>query len=85
MELTKHGHACVALSDGDRRVVQMTLARGELAAWLRDRFSGEINRAPVDARIAWSAADGLVVLDPSVDGAAMRADAFAEYAAGSAL
>lgn len=75
-ELAPFVHVAV-VTDGDRRDVQMTLARGELAAWLRDRFSGEINRAPVDARIAWSAADGLVVLDPSVDGAAMRADAFA--------
>jgi vancomycin resistance protein YoaR len=64
-------------TDGDRRDVRMSLARDELAAWLRDRFSGEVNRSPADARIAWRAGDGLVVLDPSVDGAALRADEFA--------
>jgi vancomycin resistance protein YoaR len=64
-------------TDNGQRDVRMTLDRGELAAWLRDRFSGEINRSPVDARVAWNSTEGLVVMEPSVDGAALRADAFA--------
>ena len=64
-------------TSGERPDIQLTLARAELAAWLRESFAGEINRSPADARIAWSAADGLVVLDPSIDGAALRVDAFA--------
>jgi L-ascorbate metabolism protein UlaG (beta-lactamase superfamily) len=36
MELTKHGHACVVLSDGDRRLVidhQNAGRYGEYADW----------------------------------------------------
>lgn len=65
-------------TDGARPEIRMTLARDELATWLRETLSGEINRVPSDARIAWDAEDGLVALDPSVDGAAMRPAAFAD-------
>lgn len=47
-----------------------------LAAELRERFSDDINRKPVDAVFGWD--DGLVALEPGVYGAALRSDAFAE-------
>jgi vancomycin resistance protein YoaR len=64
-------------TEGARPEVRLTLAHDGLATWLRETYSGEINRQPADARIAWDSGDGLVVLEPSVDGAAMRVDAFA--------
>ncbi len=73
----------VDTTTGGGQEIRMALARDDLAAWLRDRLAGEINRPPADARIAWSAADGLVVLDPSVDGAALRVDTLAEVVEGS--
>jgi vancomycin resistance protein YoaR len=66
------------VADGARPEVRMTLVRDELAAWLRETLSAEVNRAPVDARVAWDAEGGLVARDPSVDGAAMRPTAFAD-------
>jgi vancomycin resistance protein YoaR len=66
--------------------VTLGFKRDALAAYLRETYSGDVNRAPVDARIAWSAEQGgLVSLDPSVNGAALRANAFAGAVAESFL
>lgn len=66
--------------------VELAFERDALAAWLRESFSERINRAPVDARIAWSAEEGgLVSLDESVTGAALRSNAFADAVAESFL
>ncbi len=66
--------------------VELAFDRDALAGWLRETFSERINRSPVDARIAWSAEKGgLVSLDESVDGAALRANAFADAVAESFL
>jgi vancomycin resistance protein YoaR len=66
--------------------VELSVDRTALASYLRDAFSGRVNRAPVDARIAWSAEQGgLVALDPSVNGAALRSNAFADAVAESFL
>jgi vancomycin resistance protein YoaR len=66
--------------------VDLGFDHSALAGWLRETFSGRVNRSPVDARIAWSAQEGgLVSLDPSVDGAALRSSAFADAVAESFL
>jgi vancomycin resistance protein YoaR len=66
--------------------VDLAFDRNALANYLRDTFSGDVNRSPVDARIAWSAEKGgLVSLDKSVNGAALRSTAFADAVAESFL
>ena len=66
--------------------VALAFDRDALSGWLRENFSSRINRSPVDARIAWSAEKGgLVSLDESVNGAALRSNAFADAVAESFL
>jgi len=66
--------------------VELAVDREALASYLRETFSGKVNRMPVDARIAWSGEQGaLVALEPSVDGAALRSNAFADEVAESFL
>ena len=66
--------------------VEMTLDRNRLAGYLREGFSGEVNRSPEDATVAWSTDQGgLVSLDLSSDGAALRSNAFADVVAESFL
>ncbi|HEV2128369.1 MAG TPA: VanW family protein, partial [Thermomicrobiales bacterium] len=66
--------------------VELSFDREALATYLRDAFAGQVNRAPVDASIAWSVDQGgLVSLDQSVDGAALRSNAFADAVAESFL
>ncbi len=65
--------------------VQVDLDHDGLATYLRSAFSGEVNRSPKDARVAWKSGDGLIALEPSVDGAALRADAFSDAVADSFL
>jgi vancomycin resistance protein YoaR len=54
-----------------------------LAADLRERFSEEINRKPVDAVFSWD--DGLIAIEDGQNGAALRSDAFASELAESFL
>jgi vancomycin resistance protein YoaR len=56
-----------------------------LGSALRAQFAGEINRSPVDARVAWSDTDGLIALDPSTDGITLRASEFARVVSESFL
>jgi vancomycin resistance protein YoaR len=70
-------------TEGEHPDIAVSLDRGALATWLREGFSSEVNRPPVDARVAWDAEEGLVALDPSQDGAALRANAFADGVSGS--
>jgi vancomycin resistance protein YoaR len=56
-----------------------------LAADLRREFTGQVNREPIDARVAWSDEDGLIALDPSETGITLKADAFAEAVGASFL
>lgn len=70
--------------DGDA-VVETAIDTDGLAIWLRERFSGEINRSPADARVGWQAGNGLVAIEPSVDGAALRSNAFADVVAAQFL
>lgn len=70
---------------GGNPTVDMRFDRDALAAFLRDSFSGEINRQPVDARIAWQGGEGLIALEASTDGAALRSNAFADEVAESFL
>ncbi len=75
----------VAYRDGGTQVA-MDLDRGALASYLRDGFAGQVNRAPIDARVAWSTDQGgLIALDHSTDGATLRASAFADEVAASFL
>jgi len=75
----------VAWVDGATKV-EMQLDREALSNYLRDGFSGQVNRAPVDATVAWDTSQGgLVALTPSQDGAALRANAFADAVAQSFL
>lgn len=72
--------------EGDEPSVELSFERDALAAYLRETFSGQVNRAPKDARIAWSDDQGgLVALDQSIDGAALRSNAFADAVADSFL
>ncbi len=57
--------------------VDLSMDEQRLSAWLRDTLAGEINRSPKDAHIAWRDGEGLIVIEPSVDGAALRSSAFA--------
>jgi vancomycin resistance protein YoaR len=84
-ELTDFLTVEMAYEGGEPRV-DLGFDRDPLIAYLRNSFSGKVNRAPVNARIAWSADQGgLVSLDPSVDGAALRSNTFAEAVAESFL
>lgn len=76
----------VDVSPGDDgATLDLTMDRKGLAAWLRDRFSGKINRPPSNARVGWRQGEGLLALEPSVDGAALRSSAFAGKVAESFL
>ncbi|MDQ3525216.1 MAG: VanW family protein, partial [Chloroflexota bacterium] len=65
--------------------VEMTLDRDSLSAWLRDSFSGQVNRTPIDAQIAYRTGEGVVALEPSTDGVTLRSNTFADVVAGSFL
>ncbi len=56
----------------------------ELSADLRERFSDDVNRKPVDAVFGWGDA-GLGVIEQGTYGAALRSDAFASAVAESFL
>jgi len=56
-----------------------------LGAALREQFAGEVNREPVDARVAWSESHGLIALDPSTDGITLKASEFAKVVSESFL
>lgn len=76
----------VDVSHADGEVaVDAALDRDGLASYLRDAFSGQVNRDPVDAQVAWQDGEGLIALEPSVDGATLRPDAFADEVAKSFL
>ena len=57
----------------------------KLTSYLRETFTGEINRSPVDATVAWSDEWGLFAVEPSVDGVTLKPEAFAEAVAASFL
>jgi vancomycin resistance protein YoaR len=67
-----------AVRNGDGVNVQMAMNHNEMTEWLRQTYSGLVNRTPSDATVAWQAGEGLVALTPSVSGATLRSNAFAE-------
>ena len=67
----------IDVAAGDKVSVALSLDEKRLSSWLREQLGGEVNRSPKDARIAWRDGDGLIVLEKSVDGAALRSSAFA--------
>jgi vancomycin resistance protein YoaR len=67
-----------AVRDVNSVNVQMAINHDEMTEWLRQTYSGLVNRTPSDATVAWQAGEGLVALTPSVSGATLRSNAFAE-------
>jgi len=65
--------------------VDLAVDQKALSAVLREQFTGEINRSPVDARVAWSDTDGLVALEPSTDGITLKSTEFAKVLSESFL
>lgn len=65
--------------------VDLAVDQKALSAVLREQFAGEINRSPVDARVAWSDSDGLIALEPSTDGITLRSTEFAKVLSESFL
>lgn len=63
--------------------VEVAFDTNRLANFLRETYSGEINRLPVDATVAFS--DGLYATSASVDGASVLANDFANVVAASFL
>lgn len=68
---------------GGKTKTNIDFNRDELGSWLRETYAGEINRGPVDATVAWS--EGLYATSPSVDGAAVLTNEFADVVADSYL
>lgn len=65
--------------------VDLAVDQKALSAVLREQFTGEINRSPVDARVAWSDTDGLIALEPSTDGITLKSTEFARVVSESFL
>jgi vancomycin resistance protein YoaR len=65
----------VVMEDG-APAAKLSIDTKGLAADLRERFSDDINRKPVDAVFGWN--DGLIAVEKGSYGAALRSDAFAE-------
>lgn len=57
----------------------------KLATYLRTTYEGQIDSAPTDATVAFTSDQGLIATTPSVDGASLRSDDFAEALAESYL
>lgn len=57
--------------------VSVTVDKESLARWLSGQFADEVNRDPVDAKVAWGGS-GLIAIEPSVDGVRMRPKTLAE-------
>jgi vancomycin resistance protein YoaR len=68
-----------------RPTAELAMDTNRLAADLRAQFAGEINREPVDARVAWSTDYGLISMDPSQTGVVLKAGEFADAVAASFL
>lgn len=76
--LAAYVSAETVLEDG-KPVAKLTLDKERLAADLRDQFSSEVNRDPIDARVGWNDdQEKLVALDPSTTGITLRAMPFAQ-------
>lgn len=71
--------------EGGEAGADLAIDQEALGAALRDQFAGEVNRAPVDARVAWSETDGLIALDASTDGITLKASEFARVVSDSFL
>jgi vancomycin resistance protein YoaR len=65
--------------------VQLAIDTTALTSMLRETYSGEINRKPVDAKVAWSDEWGLYAYEESIDGVTLKAEDFSSAVAGSFL
>ncbi len=61
--------------------VQLGFETSTLASALRELYASEINREPVNARVVWDNAVGLVAVSQSVDGVTVNGGAFAQVVA----
>jgi vancomycin resistance protein YoaR len=77
---TLAGYASVeTVMENGEPTARLALDTERLAADLREQFGPEVNREPVDARVAWSEDQGqLIAVDPSTTGVTLRAMPFAE-------
>jgi vancomycin resistance protein YoaR len=72
--------------EGGKPTAKLSIDTERLARDLRTQFVPEVNREPVDARIAWNDERGrIVALEPSETGVTLKATAFAEAVAASYL
>ena len=63
--------------EGNKPIAKLTFNQEALAAALRDRFTPEVDRAPVNAEVRWSDDQGLIATAPSVTGITLKAPEFA--------
>lgn len=63
--------------ENGKPTARLTINQEALSAGLRDRFTPEVDRAPLDAQVAWSDDAGLIATEPSVTGITMMAPEFA--------
>ncbi len=82
--LSKYLTVTTTYEDG-KPGADLVIDQKALGADLRKQFAGEINRSPVDAKVAWSDTDGLIAVEPSVDGVTVKASEFARVVSESFL
>ena len=71
--------------ENDKPIAKLAFNQEALAAGLRDRFTPEVDRAPVNAEVAWSDDQGLIATAPSVTGITLMAPEFAAAISASFL
>lgn len=71
----------VADGKAGAEAVTVGLDSGKLAAWLSERYAGQVYKDPVDATVGWN--QGVVALTASEDGHQLKPEAFAEAVAES--
>jgi vancomycin resistance protein YoaR len=65
--------------------VDISMNQDELSKYLRENFTQEINRKPIDAEVGWNADRGLIATSESADGATLKPSEFAQAVTDSFL
>lgn len=76
-EIAQFVEQSVTTNDQGGTSVSVGLNRDELAAWLDERFSADIEREPVDAEVGWNG-EKVVSVEESVDGVKLNAPKLAD-------
>ena len=71
--------------EDDAPIARMSFNQEALAVALRDRFTPEVDRGPVNAQVAWSNDQGLIAIEPSLTGINLKAPEFAAAVSDSFL